>query len=464
VVEAEPASFRDASSRVFYDDGVILRGLDEHAAAEFEALSITRFFHRLVAEAKVVATERVPASAVPADARQWELVLRHERIPFVSYPYEWSFTMLRDAAELHLEILLDALTEGMTMKDGSAFNMQWRGVRSVFIDIPSFERNMNGNPWSGYRQFCQTFLYPLLLQAYKGVPFQSWLRGSVEGLPGADMRRIMGMADVRRPGVLKHVVLHAALDSRVTGRAQALQADMRSAGFNSEMTKALVRNLLKLVRSLQPRGTRSLWAEYPRTCTYTGHDRREKESFVRQAVTAASTELALDLGCNDGHYSRLVAEHAKHTVALDRDATVVDSLYRSLRKENNNKILPLVMNLADPSPALGWAGSERRSFTTRSRPDLVLCLALVHHLSISANVPLAAVVAWLRSLGARLVIEFVAPDDQMVQRLRANKPASQHDDYRQDVFERLLAADFTIERRQPLPSGTRTMYLAVPHA
>ena len=468
VVEVDPASFRDAANAVFYRGGEVFRGLDERAAADFEALSATDFFPRLVAEGKVIETQRVDqpdgGAAGHADGRPWKMVLRHERIPFVSYPYEWTFSMLADAAELHLEILLDAIAEGMTMKDGSAFNVQWRGSRPVFIDVASFERNPAGGPWPGYRQFCQTFLYPLLLSAHKGVPFQPWLRGSVEGISGAHLRRLMGLRDLVRSGVLRHVVLPAAMESRVSAPAQAVQTELRAAGFSTEITQALVRNLVKLVGRLQPPAGRSMWAGYRRTCTYTDGDRHEKESFVRQAATAAPIALAWDLGCNDGHYARVAAEHAEYVVAIDNDETVVDGLYQSLRTEGATRILPLVMNLADPSPGLGWRGLERRSLVDRRPPDLVLCLALVHHLAISANVPLRAVVDWLGSLGARVVIEFAGRTDPMVQQLLANKPLSQHADYQEDVFEHLLEGAFTVERRTPLPSGSRTMYLVVPHA
>lgn len=460
-VEAEPASFRDAASRVFYRDGEVLRGLDERAAADFEALTATSFYRRLVTDRKVVGTER---AGPETSGGPWKLVLRHERIPFVSYPYEWPFSMLADAAELHLEILLDALTEGMTLKDGSAFNVQWRGCRPVFIDVGSFEQNPDGGPWAGYRQFCQTFLYPLFLQAHKGVPFQAWLRGSTEGLPGKHLRLLMTVRDLARPGVLKHLLLHAAIASRVPGRAQAVQAELRNAGFSTEISQALVRNLLKLVRRLKHPAGRSLWADYRRTCTYTDQDRQEKEGFVRQAATAAPVQLAWDLGCNDGYYTRVVAEHAKYVVALDSDEAVIDGLYRSLRDEGTATILPLVMDLADPSPGLGWRGTERRSLGDRGRPGLVLCLALVHHLAITANIPLKAVLDWLSSLDARVVIEFATPSDPMVQQLLGNKPPAQHDDYREDVFERLVEVSFAIERRVALPSGTRIMYQAVPRA
>jgi hypothetical protein len=460
----EPASFRDPASTVFYVDGRVLRGLSDEAAKDFESLRGTDFFARRVAEGSIVATDEADTALLGDHAARWPLVLEHERVPFVSYPYEWTFSMLREAALLHLDLLLEALDAGMTMKDGYAYNLQWRGASPVFIDVPSFERDPDGGPWAGYRQFCQTMLYPLLLQAHKDVPFQPWLRGSINGIEAGDLRNLMSMRDLARAGVLKHVVLHAAMASRFGNRAQAMQADLKSAGFSSELTKATVAGLRKLVARLRWRRSDSNWADYRATCSYSDEDRGAKEVFVREAAATSRSALAWDLGCNDGAYSRLVAEHADFVVAVDSDPVVVDGLWRSLQAERDTRILPLVLDLADPSPGLGWRGRERRSFTDRARPDFVLALALLHHLVISANVPLPEVLDWLRSLGARMVVEFVHPDDPMAQRLLANKLPGQHDDYRVDVFEQLLAERFTVQRQQVLPSGTRTLYAVAPDA
>jgi hypothetical protein len=435
----------------------VLRGLDATAAADWDALKATAFFPRRQADGAIVATDELDDAEPP-----YERVLRHQRIPFISYPYEWTFSMLQDAAILHLDLLLDALGEGMTMKDGYAFNVQWVGTRPTFIDVPSFERNPQGGPWAGYRQFCQTFLYPLLLQAHKDVPFRYWMRGSVNGLETRDVRNVMSARDLLRAGVLKHVVLHGAMEARFTGKAQAVQSELRDAGFGSELTKATVQGLRKLVGRLRWERSDSTWADYRQICNYTDADRGAKEAFVKQAAAETTPSLAWDLGANDGAYSRIVAEHAGHVLAVDADELVVETLYRALRQERNTSILPLVMNLADASPGLGWRGRERKAFDQREKPELVLALALLHHLVISASVPLPEVLDWLHSLGARLVVEFVHPDDGMVERLLANKPAGLHDDYRVDVFESLLAERFEVERQERLPSGTRTLYCARP--
>jgi SAM-dependent methyltransferase len=271
-----------------------------------------------------------------------------------------------------------------------------------------------------------------------------------------------GLSRVRK-GVLRNVLLHATLERRVTGSStEQVKANLRSAGFGTELAKATTRNLAKLVAGLDVDTKRSTWSDYRDTCSYSDADAVAKRDFVRAALTEAEPELVLDLGANDGEYSLLAAEHAEYVVAVDGDELVIDQLYRRLRAEGREDVLPLVMNLTDPSGGLGWRNRERAPFAERVRPDATLALALVHHLAIAANVPLPEVVSWLASWGGRLVVEFVHPEDVQAKRLLANKPAGLFDDYRRDAFEAQLAAQFAVHRQETLPGGTRTLYLAEP--
>ncbi|MFI9638919.1 class I SAM-dependent methyltransferase [Micromonospora sp. NPDC051925] len=463
-VRAEPGSFRDPTNRVFHLGEQVLRGLGPQATADWRALAASEFFAALLAEGKVCGTTPVDPATLPDTG--WTTVLRHERIPFVSHPYEWSFGMLRDAALLHLEILRRALKAGFTTKDGSAYNLQWRGATPVFIDVGSFAPLAEGEPWAGYRQFCQTLLYPLLLQAHLGVDFQPWLRARVDGIEPDQMRPLF--RGVRRllPGVPTHVHLHGAMQARhAEASSSAVTAQLRDAGYSRRLALATVARLERLVRRLDRRVDGGHWVDYQRTCGYTAPDRAAKEDFVEAAVAAGGTaQLALDLGANDGRYARIAARHAAQVVAVEQDPAVVDALYRALRAEGDRRILPLVMDLADPSPGGGWRGVERAGFAARTHADAVLALAVVHHLAIGRNVPLSEVVDQLVGYarpGGRLVVEFVDPQDPMALRLLANKPAGLFPDYRRDEFERLLTARCRVERQQDLPSGTRTLYQAV---
>jgi len=462
----DPASFRDPGSNVVHAGADVLRRLSPVAAEHWRSLAGTTFFGERVSNGQIVATEEVRRAERRdvADENSWPVVLRHERIPFVSYPYEWSFSQLQDAAALHIALLLDALGEGMTMQDGYAYNLQFRGAAPVFIDIGSFE-TYAGGPWPGYRQFCQTFLFPLLLQAHKNFSFRPLLRGQVNGIEPAQVRGLMGGRDLARAGVLKHVALHNTVDARNAGKGEGSRAtadQLRASGFSDAVAAAAANNIGTLVRKLRWKPGDSHWTTYQQTSTYTDAERDQKKTFVRDALSPRRAGLLLDLGCNDGTFSLLAQDHADYVVALDNDEQTIDLMYRRLRAEGNTKILPLVIDLTDPSPAIGWRSRERPSFLERAEPDAVLALALVHHLAIGANIPLPEVVSWLRSLGGHLVVEFVGPEDPMSRRLLSNKPAGLFPDYRLEVFETLLAERFDIERQLTLAGATRTLYSAFP--
>jgi SAM-dependent methyltransferase len=460
----EPGSFRDPHSRVFTTEDGVLRTLSAEGLADWEAFAATDLFPRLVAEGKLVETERLdddvdlPAGLLEGAAA----VLRHEKIPFVSYPYEWPFGMLRDAALLQLELLEGALAEDLVLKDSSPYNLQWRGSRPVFIDVGSFERLPRGEPWIGYRQFCMLFLYPLLLQAYKNVPFQPWLRGSIDGITPQECRSLMSFRDLFRRGVFAHVYLHSRFDRRSAETAGDVKRELRAAGFKKELIVANVRRLAKLIRRLEWNPEPSTWAEYGATTSYSEGDAARKEDFVRAAVGTRRWSLAWDLGCNVGRFARMVAENARYVVALDADAAVVERVYRTFREEGSASILPLTVNVVDPSPGIGWRGTERRTLEERGSPDLTLCLALIHHVVIRGNVPVRDFVDWLASLETALVIEFPTRDDPQVQRLLAAKREGLHADYERGWFERCLGEAFDVERSETLASGNRVLYFARP--
>lgn len=457
-LRAEPGSYRDREGRVFYRDDRVFRTLSAAALAHWEALDGAGFFQRAMADGRVVRTSRMelPADAPPAGAQPWVAALEHERIPFVSYPYEWSFGMLRDAALLQLGLLREALEEGFVLKDSSAYNLQWVGSRPVFIDVPSFERLAPGEPWVGYLQFCQLFLYPLLLTAHRDVPFQPLLRGALDGVPPEVATRLLSGADRFRRGVFTHVYLQARLQSMTAGASSSVKRELSESGFHRELILANVRKLERLVASLAWRRTSSTWVAYRESHGYSDEDHQAKRRFVAAAAAAAPRRLVWDLGANTGDFSRVCREHADYVIALDADALAIERLYQELKREGERGILPLVGNLVDPSPGLGWRGTERKTLAERGRPDLVLALALLHHLVIAANVPLDEVVDWLASVGGDLVIEYVSKQDPMVARLLLNKE-DRYADYDLARLEFALARHYAIQDRLELGSGTRTL-------
>lgn len=366
--------------------------------------------------------------------------------------------MLRDAARLHLELLEQALGDGFTIKDGTAYNVQWQGTRPVFIDVASFERLPSGLPWTGYRQFCQTFLYPLFLQAYKQTPFHPWLRGRLDGITPHEFNQLCSWRDLLRGGVFVHGFLHA----RLQGSRSICDTDMRESlqgrGISSQMVLNTIRSLRHLVERLNWRLPQTTWSDY--TPAYTPADWRLKEAFVRAALQRDSPRTVWDLGCNTGTFSRIAAETAESVIAVDGDHVAVEKLYRELRSEPDStaarRILPLVSSVVDPSPDQGWRGAERSALAHRSRPDLVLCLALIHHIVLGTGVPLPEFLEWLSNLGDSVVLEFVSKDDPQARRVLHNR-RDNYFDYSWEACEQGLRAHFDNITCQPLGSGTRTL-------
>jgi ribosomal protein L11 methylase PrmA len=431
---------------VFYTGGEVRRALSPRGVEDFEALAASG----LLDDPRIVGTERVE-----------DAVLRHERIPFVSYPYEWTFSMLQDAALLQLDLLTAALDLDLTLKDATPYNVQFDGARPVFIDVGAFERLREDELWVAQRQFSMLYLYPLLLQATKGAGFQGRLRGSIDGITPAEMRSLMSFRDRFRRGYTTNVFLRARLERRDAGDPAAVRAQLGRPGLGKQLILANVRKLRRLVARLAWEPPTTVWVSYGEQ-TYTDADARQKDAFVRAVAAERSWPLVWDLGANQGRHARIAAEGAGHVVAIDADQGAVELLYRALRDGGERTILPLTMNLADPSPGLGWRGLERKPLLERGQPDLVLALALLHHLAIAANVPVREIIDWLASLGAALVVEFPTREDPMVRKLLAPKRDGLHADYELEHFERCLHDAFEVRRSERLGSGTRLLYFATP--
>ncbi len=454
----EAGSFRDRHGRIVYAGGRVLRFLSESALANWRKLYQKPFIKAAMADGRLVATEEVepPPEAIPGGG-SWAGAVEHRRIPVVSYPYEWSFHMLRDAAALTLDLLAEALDADFILKDGTSYNVQFEGSKPVFIDTGSFEPLEPGGAWTGYRQFCQLFLFPLLLQSHKGIEFQPILRGALDGPPPEAVNKLFGLRDRFRAGVMTHVYLQAKLSARYGATRRDLRADLKSAGFNKELVKANTRRLRALIGKLEWDAKTSEWGDYTREHNYSEADHATKAGFVKAAVKASKPAVVWDMGANTGQFSRIAARHCDYLVAADIDQLAVDRHYRRLRAEGIDNVLPLVMNLADPSPNLGWRLKERRDLPHRCRPDLTLALALIHHIVISANIPMAEFISWLAEVGGDLVIEFVTRDDEQVKKLLLNKEDQYHD-YHLKPFEEALERHFEIVDRQVLGSGNRYLY------
>jgi SAM-dependent methyltransferase len=466
-------SFRDPTSRVYTvksdhggETSRILRGLNREMADHCHRLMQAPFFVRLLGEKRIVGTI-TPDGDDPAvkDIVKlgWEGVLEHEVVPFVSYPYEWSFGMLRTAALLHLRILEDALKEGWILKDSTPFNIQFLGSQPMFIDLPSFVPWDEGEAWLGYRQFCSNFLTPLMMRAYLGIDHLPLLRSYIDGIPPVEAKKYFVGISRFRPGVMSHVLFPAMVENRIAAKERdGAEAKSRPGKPQTRsMVLGLVQSLTRLVRSLKISLDHTDWSDYDQTHSYSDIEQETKKAFVQKVVASAASPLVWDIGCNTGTFSAVSSPHASQVIAIDGDHNAVEKLYQRQKASKGSNILPLVMNLANISPAQGWAGIERMAFDDRGNPDIVLALALVHHIRISANVPLDMFFDWLNSLGSEVVVEFVDRHDEMVVKLLTNK-SEQFADYNRENFVAQAKRHFRIKESTLLKDGKREIFHMVP--
>jgi len=454
-------SFRDRDGRVYHYRGRVFRGLSASALESFRTLERKSFYGKLAESGKLIATREISAgdNPLPEEIKaQWSGFLEHDPVPVISYPYEWTFSMLKAAARLQLHLVERAVSNGFTLKDATPYNIQFVGRKPVFIDIPSFEPLQEGEPWSGYRQFCEMFLFPLFLQAYKGCNFQSFMRASIDGVNVQQAAALFGLRDRFRKGVMSHVWLQSKLDRRFGGSSENIRSNLKSAGFNRELILVNVRKLQKLVSRLEWEAAGSEWGDYTEFHNYSDEDHLVKEAFIHDSVVTETTTTVWDIGCNTGQFSRIAAAKCNRVVATDIDHVAVERIF--LDPDTPDNILPLVQNVADPSPNWGWRNRERTDLQTRSRPDLVLCLALIHHVVITANIPLAEFIEWLAGLTDKLVIEYVSRNDDKVKILLRNKE-DKYQDYSRESLESNLGRHFEIARQQDVNNGNRTLYLCI---
>ncbi len=453
---ADPGSFKDPVSRVYHSEGRVLRALSRRGADVYGDLEKQAFFVELCQSGKVIHTSSADEEvAAPILREGWKRVLEHQRVPFVSYPYEWPFAMLKDAALLHLEILLKSAEAGWTLKDATPYNIQWMGSRPVFIDIPSWERREDGAPWAGYRQFCMTFLFPLMLRAHLNIDYAPLLRSNLDGVPASEILRYFSGRHLLKKGVLPHVVFPAFAESASRGKTRKVKQP-------KAVFLGLIRGLQNTINRLSHPAAKTMWTEYEDSHSYTESDIAEKQDFVRRCVASRQWSLAWDLGCNAGMYSSICRHRADYVVGVDGDEAVAEKCYLLQKSQKEGAgILSLTMNLSNMSPGQGWGGKERAAFTKRAAPDLVLCLALIHHLRIGSNIPLSLILDELHGLNTAVIIEFVGRDDDMTRALLEGKSET-YDDYNVETFEKEVNKRFLVKESVTVKDGMRKLYFLHP--
>lgn len=427
-----PGSYRDPAGAVLHHEERVFRSVSSHGARQFEFVAESGLFDDLIQKGLLVPFQRCDLAAHPDLATEDVVyLLELQKLDFISYPYEWSFCGLRDAALTHLEIQSNALKLGIVLTDATPFNIQFVGSRPVFIDHLSFRRYVDGELWYGHRQFCEQFLNPLLLTTHTGISHHAWLRSNIEGIPVDDLNRLLPWYKKLSPNMFFHVTLHARLQNkhRTTKDSRLVTRKLPRQAYQN-----MLRQLHGWISKLPvPASDSSIWSGYADNNVYEADESLRKQTFIQTYASTVRPRVIWDLGCNTGEYaSTCLRSGTELAIGFDADPAVLDLAHMKAKKAKLN-FLPLYMDFTNPSPSQGWREMERMGLSKRAKPDGLLALALLHHLVIARNIPFDEVIDWLLDIAPTGVIEFVPKNDPMVKRLLTN---------RQDIFPQFTEATF----------------------
>jgi len=459
LAQRENGSFRDPSGSIWKHNGRIFRTVKGAACEGFKKTEASGLFEHTFKHGKLIDTRIIEDKSISNQIEDdFELLLEHSKIPLVNYPYEWSFEQLKDAALFHLEILSEALERNIMLSDASAYNVQFIGPTPYFIDILSFRPYREGEVWDGYKQFCEQFFYPLLLQCELGVAFNNWFKGTLEGISAHDLNQLMPLRKKLKPRIFSHLVLPALLQKNAEKPNIQKRADKNTrASLPKTHLKGIFASLTSAIQKLVPDGQKkSVWSDYEDNNSYSDGETTAKKTFIQGVMQQVKPATVWDMGCNTGQFAQICLEAGvADTVGFDFDLKTVGIAYRRA-KAKSLKFTALHQDLANPSPAHGWNGAERHNLKSRANAEFTIALALVHHIAIGRNVPLEYFAEWLVSLAPEGIVEFVPKDDPMVQELLKN---------REDIFPSYTLENFllhlkklaTIEAVETITAEGRTL-------
>jgi hypothetical protein len=450
------ASFRDPSGFLFLRNGILYRQVNQIYRRQYDQLISSKLYARLVYNGLLVPHEEV--NIEPEEPEISYKIIKPDLVRFISYPYEWCFSQLKDAALATMAIQKLALESGMVLKDASAYNIQFQHGTPKLIDTLSFEIYAEGEPWVAYRQFCQHFLAPLALMAHTDMRLSQLLRVYIDGIPLDLAARLLPARTRFGFGLGTHIHLHASAQKRYADQPVPRQGDSRK--ISKISFQGLMDSLETTARKLnwKPLGTE--WGDYYSASAghYSEAAFAHKKQLVSQFLEHIQPAMLWDLGANTGEFGRLASSRGISTIAFDIDPAAVEQNYLLCRQKNEAELLPLVMDFTNPSPALGWHNCERESLNQRAPADVLMGLALIHHLAISNNVPLTLLAEYFASLGRWLIIEWVPKEDSQVQKLLASRQDI-FTGYHQSGFETAFGIYYSIQEKAPIQDSGRILYL-----
>jgi hypothetical protein len=407
----DPSSFRDPSGFVFEYQGEIYRSINQIYEEHYEFLNSSGLLNKLLSEELLIRHQEVTLDQ-HIEPRPYKII-KPEKIPVISYPYEWGFSQLKEAALLTLRVQLISLEYGMILKDASAYNVQFKGSKPVFIDSLSFAKYREGQSWNAYRQFCEHFLAPLCLGSYLGISFLSLSALDVEGVPLKMASKLLPSHTWLKTVPLMHLHLHARMVDHYAVKTKS--GINRHQAISKRNLLAMVTHLKNFIEKLHlNKSDKTQWQNYDKQTHYSTEGRHEKAVILKKFIGQVNPSVIWDIGGNDGFFSRIVADENRLVLSLDADPLAIEKNFHYAKEAQSSNLYSLLFNLANPSSDAGWANQERKRLSLRSKPDLIMALALIHHIVITHNIPFEKVAEYFAGLAEWLIIEFVPPDDEKI--------------------------------------------------
>lgn len=452
------SSFRDPSGFLFRESGILYRQVNKSYASNYDKLMNRGLYATLTKLNLLIPHQEVdPKLALSNSSYK---ILQPTPLKYISYPHEWCFSQLKDAALATLKIQQIALRFDMVLKDASAYNIQYHDGKPILIDTLSFEQYQEGSPWLAYKQFCQHFLAPLALMSYTDARLNQLFRVYIDGIPLDLASSLLPRRTYTKYSILSHIHLHAKTQAKYAGSGDPNRVPKKAGKIKKSAYSALIQSIQSAVRGLHWKLPATEWGDYYAGTNYQLHSMQHKQDLVAEYLQAIAPEPGLvhDLGANTGQFSRVAADLGHAVIAHDIDVAAVEKNYLCGLKNKESKVLPLLLDLTNPSPAMGWSLSERMSFVERCRGNLVMALALIHHLAIANNVPLNVLAKFFGEIASSLIIEFIPREDSQVKRLLASRQDI-FEHYNEAQFERAFSVYFHIERKDKIRESERTLYL-----
>lgn len=450
-------SYRDPAGEVYYHQNRIIRAIKKNGKKRYEFLKEKNLIELSIKNNFLVDSKEINNKTENFEVEDAEYYLEHKKIEYISYPYEWGFCQLKDAALHHLNFQIFLLKNDAVLIDASAYNIQFQNNKPIFIDLLSIDEYKNGDYWIGYHQFLKEFLNPLLLSSIKDIPFNNWYKGNLNGIYTEELNSILSFKDKISLNIILHVVLLSKASKKLISNPKDVMEKFKNKKYLSKNSyMSILLQLKKWIQRLSPKIKKTTWEDYSVKNTYNINQKEIKRNILKEFIKKIKAKNILDLGCNEGFYSiESLDSGCNSSVGVDFDINSINKAY-NFSKNLNKPFLPLFMDCMNPSSNLGWFEKERYSFIQRANFDAVVAFAFEHHLTIANNVPLKEAIDWILKFGKKGLIEFVSKEDTTIQKMLSLK-GDIFLDYDRNNFESLLIQKANIIKDHKITS-TRNIY------